>query len=421
MTTPGIGASGIMGVAFESLAIPSLTSVTPSAGGALTAGAYKYVITAINANGETTQSNELTGTTAAGNLTNTLVWVAVPGATGYNIYRTAAGGGTGTELKLATVGAVTTYNDAAVGAPSGALPTSNTAGTPGVYTAPVKYIPFTGEGPKYVQKTTWRRPIRNSPAIIGAVAGDSNVEGDITFELLSDTCLYFLQASRCTVVKTGTGPYTYVYTPSVNAIPGRTLSITIVRNGIVFGYVGCVVGSFKININNGLLEMTASIIGRDEAVQAAPTPVWPTTTPYGAGSYSFQIPTATQVFDADTFEFTSNDNSAAQFRLKNTGTGAQFINFGESAAEIKTDRDFMSRADYDAFKALTQKAITFTASKSINESITIVMPVSVTNTYEVNIGGQGDLIRATMLYEGVADGTGKAYQITCVSPTENVV
>lgn len=421
MTTPGIGASGLMGLAFESLAIPVLSSVTPSAGGALTAGAYRYVISAINAAGETTQSNELTGTTAAGNLTNALVWVAVPGATGYRIYRTAAGGGTGTELFLAAVGAVTTYNDAAVGAPAGALPTSNTANTPGVYAPPVKYIPFTGDGLKYLQGTDWRRPIRNTPGIVGAIPGDSHVEGDLTFELLSDTCLYFLQASRCTVVKTGTGPYTYVYTPAPIAVPSRTLSITIVRNGVVFGYVGCVVGSFKITINNGVLEMTASIIGRDEASQSAPTAVWPTTTPYGAGSYSFQIPTATQQFDADTFEFSSNDNANAQFRIKNTGTGAQFVSFGESAAEIKTDRDFLNRTEYDAFKALTAKSITFIASKSANESITIVMPVAVTNTYETNIGGQGDLVRATMLYEGVIDGAGKAYQVTCVSPTENVV
>src|SRR5258706_16118391 len=128
----GIGAAGIAGIAVEQLPPVTATSATAVAGGALTAGTYKYYITAINANGETTKSNELTGTTSAGNLTLTLVWVAVTGATGYRIYRTAAAGATDSELFLVAVGAVTTYNDIAVGAPAGALPTTNTATTPGV-------------------------------------------------------------------------------------------------------------------------------------------------------------------------------------------------------------------------------------------------------------------------------------------------
>src|SRR5258706_9632330 len=110
---PGIGASGQLGIASEVLIPPVATSATPVAGGALTAGTYKYFITAINSFGETTVSNELTGTTAAGNLTNTLVWAASAGATGYKVYRTASGGATGTELLLTTLGNVLTYNDAA--------------------------------------------------------------------------------------------------------------------------------------------------------------------------------------------------------------------------------------------------------------------------------------------------------------------
>src|SRR5215467_1493851 len=116
-----------MGIAFEVLPPPVQSAITQSAGGALTAGTYKYYVTAINALGETTVSNEQSGTTAAGNLTNVLTWGAVTGATGYKIYRTAASGATGTELLLATVGLVTTYNDAAVGSPAGAFPTINTA------------------------------------------------------------------------------------------------------------------------------------------------------------------------------------------------------------------------------------------------------------------------------------------------------
>src|ERR1043166_1253023 len=163
---PGIGAAGILGIAFEDLAEPVLTGVAAS-GGSLTAGTYKYYLTAINAAGETNVSNEVTVTTATTNLTAHLTWVAITGATGYKVYRTAAGGATGTELLVTTLGLVTSYDDTAVGAPAGALPTTNTAYTPGTYTAPTKFVPFMSESLTSTQATIWRRPIRQSADVIG--------------------------------------------------------------------------------------------------------------------------------------------------------------------------------------------------------------------------------------------------------------
>ena len=62
-------------------------------------GTYKYVVTALDgAGGETTASNEVTATPAAQGVA--LTWNVVPNAYGYNIYRTASGGGTGTETLL---------------------------------------------------------------------------------------------------------------------------------------------------------------------------------------------------------------------------------------------------------------------------------------------------------------------------------
>lgn len=417
----GIGASSVMGIAFEQLAPPVLAG-SPTAGGSLTAGVYKYYLTAINALGETTVSNEVTVTTAAGNLTAALTWAAVPGATGYKIYRTAAAGASNSELLVATVGAVTLYNDAAVGAPSGAFPTVNTASNPNVYAAPVKFVPYLNEALAYSQDTTWRRPIRNTPGLVGAVAGDSSGAGDITIEATSDIVPYFLYAARTTVVKTGTGPYTYTATPSPVAIPQRTMSITILRNNATFGYTGCTVGGFKFAINKGQLEFTATILARDEASAAAMTGiVWPTTLPYGAGTYNIQIPTASQVFDTDNFEFASDDNATPQFRLKNTGRGAQFVSFGESAATMKVDRDFDGRVDYDAYKALTAQSITLVASQGAGDSITLLMPASIKDSYVVNIGGQGDLVRASVTYQAAVGGAGNHYLVTVITPTENIL
>ncbi|MGP1665691.1 MAG: phage adaptor protein [Rhodanobacter sp.] len=95
--------------------------------GILPGGDYRYQITAINDNGETLPSSEASITVPGGALsinTVTLNWTAVTGATGYKIYGRSFG-----LLKLiATVGAVTTYNDTGYLAPFGDLPTTNTAG-----------------------------------------------------------------------------------------------------------------------------------------------------------------------------------------------------------------------------------------------------------------------------------------------------
>jgi hypothetical protein len=417
MTQPGIGGGGLMGLAIEVLPPPVLTGIA-TAGGALTAGVYKYYITAINANGETGVSNEVTVTTAAADLTAHLTWPAVTGATGYKIYRTAAGGGTGTELLRATVGAVLVYDDVAVGVPAGAFPTINTALNYGTYNAPTKFFPIMNESLKFDQATNFRRPIRQSVDVVGANAGNVHVNGDVEMEALEDVLIYFMLASRVEATKTGGPDYVYDFEPTPDATPVLSLSLTVVRNGTVFGYTGCVVNSFTITPSDGTLMFNVSILGSDEAVQSSPTAVWPTTVPFGAGQYEVNI-AGTQVYDTDTFEFSVNDNGEPQFRLKNNGRGAQYIKFGERECTITMERDFFNRTDYDAFKALTAQAIYINAEKSAANYVKATAPVSIKNTYEVGLSGQGDLVRASIEYMNVIDASGNSYVLE-VGTQENI-
>jgi len=421
MTAPAIGASSIMGIAFEQLAAPVQSApATATTGGTIAAGVYRIVVTALNANGETLPSNEQSITTTGSTSTITVNWATVAGATGYKVYVTTAGGATLTETLQTTVGAVITATITAIAAGT-ALPTQNTASSSGTYAAPTKYLPFLSESLTFQQDTQWRRPIRNTAAVIGAIPGDSHIEGDITFEALSDVIIYFLAATRCSVTKTGTGPFTYTFTPTSAAIPTETMSITIVRNGQVFGYTGCVVSSFRITVDNEVLQMSVSILGRDEASQGPVTATWPVSTPFGAGQYNLQVPTGSPVTDSDSFEFSVDDNGTPNYRLQSTTRGPAFINFGESAAQLTLNRDFITRADYDNFKALTAQSVTLAATKGASESVTLLMPAAVKDTYETQIGGEGDLIRASITYQGVIDGTGKHYLITVVTPTENML
>lgn len=297
--------------------------------------------------------------------------------------------------------------------------------TSGTYVAPTKFVPIESESLKYVQETDWRRPIRASADIVGAVDGNVHVEGDISMEAFEDVVAMMLRAGRNTYTKTGTTPnFTYDIVGNANAVPNKTLSITVVRNGITFGYTGCVIPSFTFTIDNGKLKFNPTILGRDEATQTLPTATWTTgtqATPFGAGKYQIQIPTASQVFDADGFEFSVDDSGEPQYRLKDTSRGAQFISFGERSVTMSIERDFENRTDYDAFKALTAQSITLTATKGANNSISLIVPAAIKDTYEVGLGGQGDLTRAQVNYNGVLDATGNAYKITVKTQEDLVV
>lgn len=419
----GVGAGGDAGIAFEDLLEPVQSALaTATTGGTITAGTYIYAVTAINANGETLISNERTIVTTGSTSTVTVTWAAVTGATGYNLYKTAAGGATLTELKYKTVGLVVTDIDTSPGAPSGAIPATNSALTPGVYQAPTKFVPFLSETVKYVQDTVWRRPIRQTADITGASPGNVHIEGDFELEVLEDVLPYFMYCARTTCAKTGSSPnFVYTFTPTSAAIPPRTFSLTIERTaGVVFGYTGCVVSSLKFTVNNGLLQVTVSIIGRDEASAATPTPVWPTSNVFGAGQYSIEIPTGTPVFDTDVFEFDIDDQAVPDFRLKNTGRGAQLVHYGERNCTTHFERDFVDRVDYDAFKAYTSQALTITASKGINNLVTLNVQQAIKDTYEVNLSGQGDLVRAQINYMNTPNlGATTAYSVV-VKTQENI-
>lgn len=109
-----------------SLATPTNAAFsTADTGGSLAAGTYYYRVSALNAEGESLASAETSQVVPPGTSTNkvTVNWGAVTGATGYKVY----GRDTGAELLIATVGAVTTYEELGAITPAGALPAANTA------------------------------------------------------------------------------------------------------------------------------------------------------------------------------------------------------------------------------------------------------------------------------------------------------
>lgn len=189
------------------LAAPTAnTPTTATTGGTLPAATYYYVVTTLNALGETTASNEVSVTTTGTTSANTITWSAVTGATGYRVYRGTA---TGTENVYYAVGAVTTLTDTGAAASTGSPPTNNTTAN----TAGFRVI-VGGSGDPYA--------IAN--AILQSVADPTDLTGSS------------VSSSRTVTVSVSDYPDTYTI-PYVVA-PSQSVTMVITWNTSLLNFAG---------------------------------------------------------------------------------------------------------------------------------------------------------------------------------------
>jgi hypothetical protein len=263
--------------------------------------------------------------------------------------------------------------------------------------------------------------MRGIADVIGVVPGATHIAGDIMFELTEDVLPYFMYCMRASIAVAGSTDLTYTLTPEHGAVPnvwsGRTMSITVVRNGFPFGYSGLVVSELEIEASDaGIVTCKASVVGQTEAAVDAPSPSWEAVVPFGPGTFNIQIPTATEVFDMDKFTFTVNDAATPQYRLQ-TVRSPSYISFGERTVSYKTERDFSSRDEYDNFYklALAEDGLTVIMTKGADNQVTYVLPQPQADTFDVGqLTGQGTLIRSSVSFDGIYNiGASNAYSIVC--------
>ena len=306
----------------------------------------------------------------------------------------------------------------------------------GTYVPPTIFVPVLSESLVYREEKYYSEQIRQQTMVSDVKPGYYHVEGDIEMEVDPTNHPYWLYASRHTPVKTGTTPAVYTFTPSTagsastaaGASTPKTLSITIVRNNVVFGYTGCVVGNFEYTIEDAVLRCTMTVLGLAEAVQAAPSPTWAVADLLGADAHNVFVaasavsPTwGTAVDGFNGFTFRANHNAEAQNRI-NAERSASYISFGITEGEIESELDFIDRTDYDNFVNNVQRAIklesanggaTFAAGTS---GIQLIGNRVSYDTYDIALEGMGDLIMAGFTGRMVGITGGSAYQIVVKSP-----
>jgi len=229
----------------------------------------------------------------------------------------------------------------------------------------------------------------------------------------------------------------YTFTPSTagststaaSGMVQRTGSITIVRNGIGFGYSGCTLGSLGFFIDTGVLKFRATLFGeKDNVVAAPPTPTWIAPSLFGASAHTVYVDasgTAPAFAAADLnfngFEFTANHNPTAENRLT-PERGATYIAFHETEINVTTELDFVNKTEYDNFVATTQKAFRLESIKggatwaTATQGVRITVYRGVYETYDVGLSGLADLIMAGVTIRGIGITGGDAYKIEVRSP-----
>lgn len=302
----------------------------------------------------------------------------------------------------------------------------------GVYEPPTVFVPVLNEDLQYREDKYKSEQIRQQTIHSDVKPAPYHVEGTVEMEVDVNNLPYWLYASRHNITKTGAGPYTYKFTPgnqgsastAASGAVARTASITVVRNGVVFGYVGCVVGSFEFTLTDEqILTVSMDVLGMGEEEQSAPSPTWVAPQLYGAEAHNVYLAAAAAAptFGAadvnfDGFTFRTNFNAEAQNRIR-ADRQASYISFGITEAEIESSLDFLDRTDYDNMVNNTFRAIKLESTENGEAFATADHGVKLQgnrvsfDTYEVNLDGMGDLIMADFSGSIIGIAGGDAYQI----------
>src|SRR6266576_531456 len=300
------------------------------------------------------------------------------------------------------------------------------------------WVPIISEELNYTETKYYSPQIRQQTIMSDVQQSYYHVEGNITMEVDVNYMPYFLYASRHLINKTGAAaPFAYTFGPGSqgsatggSGLNARTMSLTVIRNGIGFGYAGCVVNNWEFTVDNGVLRAVMGILGISEATPAAlGTPTWLQPSLFGAAAHSIYLDASATAppfagayaTNFNGFTFHSDFNGSAQNRIQ-PQRSASYIAYGETNSTYDTELDFIDKTDYDNMKNNVTRAIKFESVKGgatwalATEGFRIIIRRSSFETYVVGLAGMGDLIMARVTGRNIGLVGADAYTIECKSP-----
>jgi hypothetical protein len=304
-------------------------------------------------------------------------------------------------------------------------------------TAGTLFVPILSESLQYTEDKYYSEQIRQQVIESEQKPSYYHAEGDITMEVDTAFLPYFLYCSRFTPTKTGAGtPWTYKFVPSTAGSAStaagtgtrKTASITVIRNGVGFGYGGCVVGGWQFSIEDGSLRVTMNVLGLSEATPGGlGTPAWVAAKLLGADAHqvSVDVAGATPAFATPSTDFNGytvnvNHNAEAQNRIRRD-RAASYISYGKTEGTLETELDFIDKTEYDNFKNSTKKAYRLesigdgAAYAASTDALRIDFNRASYDSYELGLGGMEELIMAQVNARALGVAGGDAIVIECKS------
>lgn len=301
------------------------------------------------------------------------------------------------------------------------------------------WVPIISEELNYTEDKYYSPQIRQQTIVSDVQQSYYHIEGNIVMEVDVNYMPYFLYSSRHLISKVGaTAPYTYAFGPgsqgsasgAASGPNARSMSITVERNGVGFGYAGCVVNNWAFTVENGVLRVTMGILGLSESdVPGLGTPTWLQPSLFGAAAHSIFLDSSgtapafagqfTTNFNG--FTFNADFNGSAQNRIQPLRS-ASYIAYGETNSTYETELDFINKTDYTNMKNNVTRAIKFESIKgganwtAATEGFRIIIRRTSFDNYTVPLAGMGDLIMATTTGRNIGIVGADAYTIEVKSP-----
>jgi hypothetical protein len=297
-------------------------------------------------------------------------------------------------------------------------------------TAGAIWVPILDENVAYTEEAYYSQQIRQQTVDIERTQGFYHVEGPISMEFDANYAPYWLYCSRHTIAATPGTPNLYTFTPSTAGAAftqgggPRTASITIVRNGIGFGYAGCVIPQMEFTIEEGVLRFNVTVFGLSEQEPVAlGSPTWLDPSLLGAAHHTVYVDVgglapafATPSEEFNGFTATFEHNATAENRL-NGERSATYIAYHKTDATFDSELDFLDRSEYDKFVDNDRIAVRFVSFKggtgfaNCDEGVQITFYNAAYDTYPVQLSGLADLVMAQTTGRGLIIAGGDPYKI----------
>lgn len=298
-------------------------------------------------------------------------------------------------------------------------------------TAGAVWVPILDETVAYTEEPYYSAQIREEVVDIERTQGFYHIEGDLNMEFDAQYAPYFLYCSRHDITATGGSPNEFVFSPSnagsafnTGGDNPKTMSITILRNGVGFGYAGCVFPRQEFTIDTGVLRMNLGVFGLSEQEPLTlASATWAAPELQGAAAHAVFTAAAgvSPSFGAASEEFngftaTFEHNATAENRL--TGErSATYVAYHKTEPTFESELDFLDRTEYDKFVASEHIAVRFesqlggTSYADCDAGVQITFYNAVYDTYPVNLTALEDLIMAQTTGRGLAMTGGVPYHI----------